>query len=87
MVFLMQYLDDELCNQICGLLINIHMEDRKRIRKKEIEKKWYVQKCFKQNPGNIPGMGGSENIQNKSMTGFEDLLAADEDLELVKTTH
>jgi hypothetical protein len=29
---------------------------------------------------NIPGMGGSENIQNKSMTGFEDLLAADEDL-------
>jgi hypothetical protein len=50
MVFLMQYLDDELCNQICGLLINIHMEDRKRIRKKEIEKKWYVQKCFKQNP-------------------------------------
>jgi hypothetical protein len=36
---------------------------------------------------NIPGMGGSENIQNKSMTGFEDLLAADEDLELVKTTH
>jgi hypothetical protein len=32
-------------------------------------------------------MGGSENIQNKSMTGFEDLLAADEDWELVKTTH
>ena len=28
MVFLMQYLDVELCNQICGLLINIHMEDR-----------------------------------------------------------
>jgi hypothetical protein len=23
-------------------------------------------------------MGGSENIQNKSMTGFEDLLAADD---------
>lgn len=35
MVFLMQYLDDELCNQICGLLINIHMEDRS----KELEKK------------------------------------------------
>ena len=34
MVFLMQYLDDELCNQICGLLINIHMEDRS----KELEK-------------------------------------------------
>lgn len=39
MVFLMQYLDDELCNQICGLLINIHMEDRsKELEKKEIEK-------------------------------------------------
>jgi hypothetical protein len=24
----MQYLDDELFNQICVLLINIHMEDR-----------------------------------------------------------
>jgi hypothetical protein len=35
MVFLMQYLDDELCNQICGLLINIHMEDRS----KELERK------------------------------------------------
>lgn len=35
----MQYLDDELCNQICGLLINIHMEDRsKELEKKEIEK-------------------------------------------------
>ena len=30
MVFLMQYLDDELCNQVCGLLINIHMEDRSK---------------------------------------------------------
>ena len=39
MVFLMQYLDDELCNQICGLLINIHMEDRsKELEKKEVEK-------------------------------------------------
>nr|YP_009463728.1 ATP-dependent Clp protease proteolytic subunit [Haematococcus lacustris]AUW36550.1 ATP-dependent Clp protease proteolytic subunit [Haematococcus lacustris] len=39
MVFLMQYLDDELCNQICGLLINIHMEDRtKELEKKEIER-------------------------------------------------
>lgn len=38
MVFLMQYLDDELCNQICGLLINIHMEDRsKELEKKEME--------------------------------------------------
>ena len=39
MVFLMQYLDDELCNQICVLLINFHMEDRsKELEKKEIEK-------------------------------------------------
>lgn len=38
MVFLMQYLDDELCNQICGLLINIHMEDRtKELEKKETD--------------------------------------------------
>nr|ALO21121.1 proteolytic subunit 2 of clp protease [Carteria crucifera] len=28
MIFLMQHLDNEICNQICGLLINIHMEDR-----------------------------------------------------------
>nr|AXB71873.1 Clp protease proteolytic subunit [Chlamydomonas sp. UWO 241] len=83
MVFLMQYLDDELCNQICGLLINIHMEDRgKELEKKEIEKSGMFKNASKQatNPGNIPGMGASENIQNKSMTGFEDLLAADEDL-------
>ena len=39
MVFLMQYLDDELCNQICGLLINIHMEDRsKDLERKEMER-------------------------------------------------
>ena len=39
MIFLMQYLDDELCNQICGLLINIHMEDRsKELERKEVEK-------------------------------------------------
>ena len=39
MVFLMQYLDDELCNQICGLLINIHMEDRsKELEKKKLKK-------------------------------------------------
>ena len=38
MIFLMQYLDDELCNQVCGLLINIHMEDRaKEIEQHEIE--------------------------------------------------
>jgi ATP-dependent Clp protease protease subunit len=81
MVFLMQYLDDELCNQICGLLINIHMEDRgKELEKKEIEKSGMFKNASKQNSDNIQGMGAAENIQNKSMTGFEDLLAADEDL-------
>nr|AYQ95017.1 proteolytic subunit 2 of clp protease [Palmellopsis texensis] len=39
MIFLMQYLDDELCNQICGLLINIHMEDRsKELEQKEMQR-------------------------------------------------
>lgn len=39
MIFVMQYLDDELCNQICGLLINIHMEDRaKEMEKEQMDK-------------------------------------------------
>jgi hypothetical protein len=82
MVFLMQYLDDELCNQICGLLINIHMEDRgKELEKKEIEKSGVFKNASKK-AGNTPGdsMGGASNLQNKSGLSFEDLLAADEDL-------
>lgn len=84
MVFLMQYLDDELCNQICGLLINIHMEDRsKELEKKEIERSGLFKNGSKQDNagGSSDGMTGVSNIQNKSNgPSFEDLLAADEDL-------
>lgn len=86
MVFLMQYLDDELCNQICGLLINIHMEDRsKELEKKEMERSGLFKNASKQqNPASAQrdGLTGVSNIQNKNTTGpsFEDLLAADEDL-------
>ena len=87
MVFLMQYLDDELCNQICGLLINIHMEDRsKELEKKEIERSGLFKtasKTQKAQTGLGEGqIGGASNIQSKKVAGpsFEDLLAADEDL-------
>lgn len=81
MVFLMQYLDDELCNQICGLLINIHMEDRsKELEKKELEKSGMFKSPAKQSSGGAAS--GAEGIQNKGMpsSSFEDLLAAEEDL-------
>ena len=66
MVFLMQYLDDELCNQICGLLINIHMEDRsKELEKKEIEKSG----IFKSAGKTIKDVKGT-NL-NQTTTGVE----------------
>ena len=86
MVFLMQYLDDELCNQICGLLINIHMEDRsKELEKKEMEKSGLFKTGSKQQTsasGQKDLLTGASNNQTKNITGpsFEDLLAADEDL-------
>jgi len=88
MVFLMQYLDDELCNQICGLLINIHMEDRsKELEKKEMEKSGLFKTSQKQqNPASAQrdSLTGTSNIlkSQKNLAGpsFEDLLAADEDL-------
>lgn len=82
MVFLMQYLDDELCNQICGLLINIHMEDRgKELEKKEIEKSGVFKNASKKASNtSSDNMGGASNVQNKNGLSFEDLLAADEDL-------
>jgi len=86
MVFLMQYLDDELCNQICGLLINIHMEDRsKELEKKEMEKSGLFKNASKQQTsasGQKDLLTGSSNNQTKNINGpsFEDLLAADEDL-------
>jgi len=84
MVFLMQYLDDELCNQICGLLINIHMEDRsKEMEKKEIERSGLF-KGGPKTPKTPTGAGetGPSSFQNKktNSSSFEDLLAADEDL-------
>ena len=87
MVFLMQYLDDELCNQICGLLINIHMEDRsKELEKKEMERSGLFKNASKQQkPSSALGsdlVGGSGAGTKNSASGltFEDLLAADEDL-------
>ena len=89
MVFLMQYLDDELCNQICGLLINIHMEDRsKELEKKEMEKSGLFKNSQKQQNSTTNNLkdsltGTSNTISGqKNATGpsFEDLLAADEDL-------
>ena len=95
MVFLMQYLDDELCNQICGLLINIHMEDRsKELEKKEMEKSGLFKNSQGKQQKSDGGSGNTSAILNdgpsgwkndpgkKMLTGpsFEDLLAADEDL-------
>ena len=60
MVFLMQYLDDELCNQICGLLINIHMEDRsKELEKKEMEQSGLFKSPTKQSTPGAPPLNPS----------------------------
>ena len=89
MVFLMQYLDDELCNQICGLLINIHMEDRsKDLEKKEMENSG----LFKNNAGK-PGIsntfqdlgqssGAKAGLKNKKEKSIEDLMISEEDLKI-----
>ena len=89
MVFLMQYLDDELCNQICGLLINIHMEDRsKEFEKKEMENSG----LFKNQPAQKPSGRGmtppdtnafSESTRSfgmKKERSIEDLMISEEDL-------
>ena len=85
MVFLMQYLDDELCNQICGLLINVHMEDRsKELEKKEMERSG----LFKGSTKQTPLKSGSKKVDpsnpflngDKKEKSVEDLLGADEDL-------
>jgi len=74
MVFLMQYLDDELCNQICGLLINIHMEDRsKELEKNEVEGDSKPRSTSSEKRTDGP----SSVKKNRSP---EDLLNADEDL-------
>ena len=73
MVFLMQYLDDELCNQICGLLINIHMEDRsKEMEKSDIEKSG----LFKSTQSS-PDKGGSpKNLNDKTTSKISNIKPA-----------
>jgi ATP-dependent Clp protease protease subunit len=84
MVFLMQYLDDELCNQICGLLINIHMEDRsKELEKKEMERSGLFKGSTKQartGSKKADPLSGPVNFSDKKEKSVEDLLGADEDL-------
>jgi ATP-dependent Clp protease protease subunit len=83
MVFLMQYLDDELCNQICGLLINIHMEDRsKELEKKEMENSGLF-KSSRSAGGGKPTAGGFESptsSSKKKERSIEDLMISEEDL-------
>nr|YP_009185227.1 proteolytic subunit 2 of clp protease [Bracteacoccus giganteus]ALO63497.1 proteolytic subunit 2 of clp protease [Bracteacoccus giganteus] len=86
MVFLMQYLDDELCNQICGLLINIHMEDRsKELEKKEMENSGLFktpssQKQTERSSGNIEPNAFSKPFIGKKEKSIEDLMISEEDL-------
>lgn len=78
MVFLMQYLDDELCNQICGLLINIHMEDRsKELEKNEMEGDT---KASSTRRNKITESPSNFSSKKKSGSTVEDLLNSDEDL-------
>lgn len=95
MVFLMQYLDDELCNQICGLLINIHMEDRSQeLEKKELENSGvyknpnFQQKGRSSEPTAAFSKPFDENHTleknlfsgNKKQKSIEDLMISEEDL-------
>lgn len=86
MVFLMQYLDDELCNQICGLLINIHMEDRsKELERKEMENSGLFkssQQSGTQKPTSNLGSASSAKslLGNKKERSIEDLMISEEDL-------
>jgi ATP-dependent Clp protease, protease subunit len=89
MVFLMQYLDDELCNQICGLLINIHMEDRsKELEKKEMEKSSSLSRSSGLKSNKSSGFGSDGQNSSKTSAKFsafspksvEDLLTSEDDL-------
>jgi ATP-dependent Clp protease, protease subunit len=89
MVFLMQYLDDELCNQICGLLINIHMEDRsKELEKKEMEKSSSLSRSSGLKSSKSAGAEGQSKTSAKfsALSGgsaaksVEDLLTSEDDL-------
>ena len=87
MVFLMQYLDDELCNQICGLLINIHMEDRsKELEKKEMENSGFFKSSTTQRKSITGGLESSLGANQfsastkKKERSIEDLMISEEDL-------
>ena len=91
MVFLMQYLDDELCNQICGLLINIHMEDRsKELEKKEMENSGLFQSSSsprKNQSGGTDARQAASAFSTQKTSGskkkersIEDLMISEEDL-------
>jgi ATP-dependent Clp protease protease subunit len=85
MVFLMQYLDDELCNQICGLLINIHMEDRsKELEKKEMENsglfKNQAQSMSQRTSNRSESSSFTNTMGTKKSRSVEDLLISEEDL-------
>jgi ATP-dependent Clp protease protease subunit len=86
MVFLMQYLDDELCNQICGLLINIHMEDRaKDLEKKEMENSGLFKGSKKTptQPISRISSNAEESIKEsnlKNIDQIDDLLKSEDDL-------
>jgi ATP-dependent Clp protease protease subunit len=89
MVFLMQYLDDELCNQICGLLINIHMEDRsKELERKEMENSGLFKSPTSQKQGADSSKTGTTEgrsfgksiLGNKKERSIEDLMISEEDL-------
>nr|YP_009184659.1 proteolytic subunit 2 of clp protease [Mychonastes jurisii]ALO62701.1 proteolytic subunit 2 of clp protease [Mychonastes jurisii] len=81
MVFLMQYLDDELCNQICGLLINIHMEDRtEEMEKKENENNGNGEYPSLQTQ-DFPDVGVGRAFSKEQLeTVMEDLMFSEEEL-------
>jgi len=81
MVFLMQYLDDELCNQICGLLINIHMEDRtEEMEKKEMESNGNGMFSNPQ-PQDLPDVGVGRAFSRYQLDSvMEDLMFSEEEL-------
>jgi ATP-dependent Clp protease protease subunit len=85
MVFLMQYLDDELCNQICGLLINIHMEDRsKELERKEMSSSglFTQDKNFSGSTRKPSMPDSSNNLSKNKYRSVEDLMISEEDLKI-----
>jgi ATP-dependent Clp protease protease subunit len=83
MVFLMQYLDDELCNQICGLLINIHMEDRsKELERKEMSNSGLFSSSEKNFSSKKPNISDSPSSLKNKYRSVEDLMISEEDLRI-----